>query len=190
MTYFDAAEVAKKEKVTQVAILLHSAGPEAQDVFQTFVFDEKEGNKKDVVADVLKKYREHCEPRKNEVYERYKFWQRDQKESETVDQWATDLRILMGSCEYDCCKDKVLRDKLVFGVADKRVKERLLRESKLTLDKALDICRAGETSKVQFQAMITDNSRDVHYVGRKKEGQREKRGKPRSSTAVQPTALT
>lgn len=71
--------------MTQAAILLHSTGPEAQDVFQTFVFDEKEGNKKDVVADVLKKYREHCEPRKNEVYERYKFWQRDPKESETVD---------------------------------------------------------------------------------------------------------
>ena len=47
----------------------------------------------------------------------------------------------------------MIRDKVVFGVRDERIKERLLREADLTLNKALDVCRAAETSKQQIEAM-------------------------------------
>ena len=87
------------------------------------------------------------------MFERYKFWQRDQHEGETIDQWVNDLRILLGSCKYGDQKEKNLRDRIVFGVADTRVKERLLRESDLTFMKALDICHAAEASKVQLKPM-------------------------------------
>ena len=41
----------------------------------------------------------------------------------------------------------------MFCVRDERVKERLLRESDLTLQKVLDICKAAEATKEQVQAM-------------------------------------
>ena len=47
LTYYAAAELSKKEKSTQVAILLHCAGPEAQEVHRTFEFDDSAGNKAD-----------------------------------------------------------------------------------------------------------------------------------------------
>ena len=51
-----------------------------------------------------------------------------------------------------------------------RVQERLLRESGLTLDKALDICHATEASKVQMKVMVTENrqSHDVNFLRKNK----------------------
>ena len=45
------------------------------------------------------------------------------------------------------------RDKIVFGVHDTRIKERLLREADLTLARVLDVCRAAETSKYKMDTM-------------------------------------
>ena len=47
----------------------------------------------------------------------------------------------------------MLRDTIVFGIRDRPVQEKLLREYDITLEKALDIYRACETSKEQYQAM-------------------------------------
>ena len=121
-------------------------------------------------------FRDYCEPRKNEVFERYKFWQRDQREGETVDQWVNELRLLLSSCEYCEQKETNLRDRIVFGVADMRVKKRLLRESGITLDKALDICHAAEASKVQMKVMVTENqqSHDVNFLRKKQVSEQRK----------------
>ena len=175
--YYTAAELVKKEAKTRVAILLHCAGPEAQDIHSNFVFSDTDGDRSSDYNSVLKKFKEYCEPRKNEVFERYKFWQRDQHEGETIDQWVNDLRILLGSCEYGDQKEKNLRDRIVFGVADTRVKERLLRESDLTLKKALDICHAAEASKVQLKTMSGEAKKghDVYAIGK---GKQKSRGKP------------
>ena len=151
--YFAAAELSKNTAKTQVAILLHCAGPEAQDIYTNFVFANTDDDKDPNWEHVLKKFRDYCEPRNNEVFEKYKFWQRDQREGEPIDQWVNDLRILLSSCEYEDHKQSNLRDRIVFGVLDIRVKERLLRESNLNLTKALDICHAAEAIKVQMKVM-------------------------------------
>ena len=57
-----------------------------------------------------------------------------------------------------------------------RVKERLLRESGLALDKALDICHAAEASKVQMKVMVTENqqSHDVNFLRKKQVSEQRK----------------
>lgn len=139
--YFAAAELNKKSPETQVAILLHVAGSEAQQVHETFTFGEEEDENNYKV--VLEKFRSHCEPQRNVVFERYVFWQRDQRPTETFDSWVTDLRQKVKSCEFNDMEQDILRDKIVFGVNNHSMKERLLREQKLTLDKAMKICRTA-----------------------------------------------
>ena len=63
-TYHTACELSEKAGKTQVAILLHAAGPEAQDVFQTFTYTGDQS--KEDYETVLSKFRAHCEPKKNE----------------------------------------------------------------------------------------------------------------------------
>lgn len=47
----------------------------------------------------------------------------------------------------------MLRDKLVFSIKTKPLKEILLRENDLSLHRAIEICRATELAKTQIQAM-------------------------------------
>ena len=74
-TYHTAAELSKKNPATQVAILLNVAGPEAQEIFDTFTFGEGEDHGD--LDTVLRKFEEYCNPRKNTVFERHQFWLRD-----------------------------------------------------------------------------------------------------------------
>ena len=55
----------------------------------------------------------------------------------------------------------MIGDKIVFGIRDRPVQEKLLREYDLTLERALDICRASETSKEQYQAMSSLHQQDI-----------------------------
>ena len=109
---------------------------------------------------VLGKLRAYCEPRKNVVFERHRFWSRDQLEHETIGQWTTELRTRAANCEFQE-SDNMIRDKIVIGIRDRPVQEKLLREYNLTLEKALDICRASETSKEQYHAMSSQHQQDI-----------------------------
>ena len=60
--YIVAAELSKKAKATRVAILLHSAWPEALDIFSTFQWED--GQDQDDTDTVLQKFRDYCQPRK------------------------------------------------------------------------------------------------------------------------------
>ena len=53
-------------------------------------------------------------------------------------------------CAFDAITpDDLLRDRIIFGIADDKVRERLLGEPELNLAKTLDICRASEMSQAQ-----------------------------------------
>ena len=61
----------------------------------------------------------------------------------------------------------MIKDKIVFGTSDQRVKERLLMKSNLTLQAAEGMCRAAEISKQQIESMIsTSQTTEVHMVAR------------------------
>ena len=52
----------------------------------------------------------------------------------------TELRVIAKNCAHDeITPDEILRDRLVLGVRDDKVRERLLRVNDLTLSKAIDM---------------------------------------------------
>ena len=69
-----------------------------------------------------------------------------------MDQFVTLLKNKVKSCEYSLLVDD-MQDKFVFSIPDLQVKERLLREEKLTLEKAISIARASEASKEHIKVM-------------------------------------
>ena len=124
------------------------------------------------IETVLQKFRSCCEPRKNIVFERYQFWDRNQNASEPIDKWVTDLRSRAAKCEFGTFESDMIRDKVVFGVRDDRIKERLFRQADLTLNKALDVCRVAETNKQQIEAMGVTQAQalSVHIMQARKKG--------------------
>lgn len=131
----------------QVATLLTIIGEDARDVYSTF--DETDNDK---IAPVLQKFEEYCQPRKNVPFERYRFNKHAQEAGETYDQYKTALRKLAEGCEFaSITPEEILRDRLVFGIREAKVRERLLREAKLTLLKTDEICRASESTAAQMK---------------------------------------
>ena len=124
--YSLATELNKKCENIQVATLIPIIGEDARDVYSTFNWNEEGDNAK--IAPVLQKFAEYCQPRKNVPFERYRFNRRSQEPGETYDQYRTALRKLGEGCKFEAITpDEVLRDRLVFGVRDDKVSERLLK---------------------------------------------------------------
>lgn len=142
--YVAAMGLEAQPDARKVALLLTIAGPQAIEVFNTFVFDDP--GDEDKLDIVLGKFDAHCSPKKNETYERYVFRSRTQREHEPFDSFLTDLRLKAQSCNFATLKDSMIRDQIVFGVEDNKVRERLLRETELTLAGAIKICQASELS--------------------------------------------
>ena len=164
--YISAMGLEDKPNARKVALLLTMAGPQAIEVYNTFVFASQDDKTK--LDKVLEQFDAHCSPKKNETYERYVFRSRMQQQRETFDSFLTDLKLKAQTCNFDNLRDSMIRDQIVFGVEDKKLRERLLRETELTLDGAIKICHASELSQMHVKtfsetasygtAIVSDNS--------------------------------
>ena len=147
--YIAAMGLEEKSEARKVALLLTMAGPQAIEVYNKSVNDEQ--GDKNKLDKVLEKFDAHCSPKKNDTYERYVFRARVQQQNEPFDSFLTDLKLKAQTCKFGTLRDSLIRDQIVFCVEDKKLRERLLRETQLTLDGATKICRASEVSQMQVK---------------------------------------
>lgn len=157
--YCIASGIDEKTEPVQCATFLHVAGEEAIKVSNTFVFRDEEKDKIDVLK---QKFQEYCEPRKHLPYTRHLFFTRAQGPSETIDAYVTDLKSKAKDCEFGDLHDSLVRDRIVCGTNNDQVRGRLLREADLTLQKAIDICRASEITTNQLKAI--NEEVEVHKI--------------------------
>ena len=80
---------------------------------------------------------------------RFRFFSYNQVDGQSVDEYVTELKSRSEHCEFGELKNSLIKDKIVLGVNSKKVQERLLREAELSLEKAIQICRAAENVKMQ-----------------------------------------
>ena len=104
---------------------------------------------------VIAKFDEYFNPRKNLPYTRFKFFTYSQANGQTIDEYVTELKSRSRHWEFGTLKESLIRDRIVAGIQDAKVRERLLRETDLSLDKAVSICRASEATKKQVEEMAT-----------------------------------
>ncbi|GFN74230.1 Pol polyprotein [Plakobranchus ocellatus] len=163
--YLEASELDKKPKKQQKAILLHTIGPDALELFNTFTFSEEEDI--DDIRVKMQKFEEHCKPKRNLIYDRHQFLTKQQQEGESFDQFVTELKRLSADCEFRELKDSLIRDRIICGIRSAQLKERMLRDSDLTLDKAISLGRAEEKAKQQLVEMRETKVEAVKTAKRK-----------------------
>jgi hypothetical protein len=110
----------------------------------------------------LKKFDEYCKPKRNLTVERHIFNSRMQQPGESFDQYVTDPRLKVKTCEYGAMADEMIKDRIVVGVQSDIVRGRLLREKDLNLSKAIDIGKAAEASKKQLEK-LADEKKLIFY---------------------------
>ncbi|KAK0156642.1 hypothetical protein N1851_000118 [Merluccius polli] len=129
-----ASNLNSSTEENQMNTLVYCMGDEADDVLR---------------GAVKKGFDDYFIPKKNVIYERAKFNKRVQQPSETVDVFLTSLYALAESCEYGQLHDELLRDRLVVGLKDSRLSERMQLDRELTLTKAITMARQSEEVKRQ-----------------------------------------
>ena len=84
------------------------------------------------------------------VFERAKFNLRKQEKNEAVDTFITSLYQLSEHCAYGNLRDKLICDRIVIGVRDKKLSMKLQMEEGLMLEKAVAAARQHEYVKGGF----------------------------------------
>ena len=153
------------------AILLHLAGAEVQEIFETL---PETG---DDYKTALEKLTAHFNSCKNIAFERHVFRQATQKADETMDAYVTRLRTLSKTCEFGTSLDEMIRDQIIEKCASNALRRRLLRERELTLDNLLLIARSFELADRQALEIEQkfDSSTHLNSIERQSESQQSRR---------------
>ncbi|KAH7946960.1 hypothetical protein HPB52_006412 [Rhipicephalus sanguineus] len=158
--YEHACEYATKPTPTRTALLLHVLGPHGRRVAQTFpppppTTDGEQPT--DPVTYLLEQFDALYRPYKNVIQAPAVFNTMKQKENQTFDEFVTDLRKQAEKCDFGEKKDRLIGDRIVVGIRDAALRERLFRERDLTLVQIITTCKAAEISKKHVKELQEPN---------------------------------
>lgn len=162
----EASSLTEDSAKKQVNTLLYCLGEEAEAVLSSTTITAEE---RDVYDTVVSKFDSFFQVRRNVIFERARFNKRDQLPGETVEQYIMELYKLVEYCSYGELKDEMIRDRLVVGILDSALSQRLQLDATLTLEKAKKLVRQREAVGEQNQLL------------------RETEPSTRPSTSVDPT---
>ena len=120
-------------------------GDQADDMLLFFQLSNND-KKYDIVVG---KFQGHFVKQRNVIFEQMKFNQRIQQEGESVESFITELYVLSETYNYGELTNEMIYDRIVVGIRDNAIAERLQIDPELTLDKAISIARQSETLKKQ-----------------------------------------
>ncbi|UYV82470.1 K02A2.6-like [Cordylochernes scorpioides] len=139
----------------QVNMLVYCMGDNADDILLSckIASDQLENYGK-----VIECFERHFIPRRNIIYERARFNQRCQQEGEKVNEFITALHSLAEHCNFGMLHDELIRDRIVVGVRDRALSERMQLDTDLTLVKATLIAKQLESVKEQQSSLYQQES--------------------------------
>ena len=111
----------------RTSVLLACIVDEAFDIFDGFSFEKEDQNDIDTVLD---KFEQLCVGEASVVYETFHFSKRNQEEGETIDAYVSSSRKLAKTCNFKTNEERMLRDRIVLGVRDDTVRQKLPKRQK------------------------------------------------------------
>ena len=154
--YRIASGLATENDDRQISTLLYCMGEEAEAVLLSTNISAADRKK---YENVMLKFDEFFKVRRNVIFERARFNRRVQKEGESADQFITALYELIETCEYGDLKGEMLRDRIVVGLRDTTLSERLQLDPDLTLEKAKRTARQKEAVNEHRQELQGDGTK-------------------------------
>ncbi|XP_045452929.1 uncharacterized protein LOC123662084 [Melitaea cinxia] len=147
----DLEDASEKRKI---AIMLHTIGEKGIEIYNSFNIDITRTTLKDIKI----KFDNYFEPQKNLTIVRHSFFTRMQKPEEGIDTFLTDLQNIGNKCEFGTLKHSLIKDIFIANMSSRltHVRQRLLQETDLTLEKAISI--ANNVIMAQQNAQTMENS--------------------------------
>uniref|UniRef100_A0A8C6LL46 Uncharacterized protein n=1 Tax=Nothobranchius furzeri TaxID=105023 RepID=A0A8C6LL46_NOTFU len=143
-----ASNLDSSTDVNQVNTLVYCMGDEANDMLRGLDLMGAQRQRYDAVK---LRFDRFFVPRKNVIYKWAKFNKRVQQPAEPVDAFIMALYALAENYEYSNLHDELLRDRLVVGLKDSSLSEKMQIDKDLTLAKAITMAKQLEEIKRQVR---------------------------------------
>nr|CAH7769087.1 unnamed protein product [Callosobruchus chinensis] len=131
----------------KINILMYVLGEEAEEVMLQF------NPQPATFSQTLNAFENHFIPRRNIIFERYKFNTRIQQQGEPIECFITSLHSLAEHCQYGQLKEELIRDRIVVGMQDRRTSERLQLKATLTLSECVLEAKQAELQANQSREL-------------------------------------
>ena len=173
--YVIATGASGKAERILCSLFLHIAGPDAQTLHAQFEFDSDEREK---IQPLTKKFETYCISRSNITVVRHRFHTYNQN-NESMDTYIRELKARVVDCNYGQLEDSLLCDRLICGVSDEKLREKLLQTDDMTMEKCITMCRRSEVKASQVAERNELKETDaMTRDGRAPAAQAERHGPP------------
>ena len=137
------------------AVLLCAIGDEAYRVHDNLPVPVKSESEDDYTV-TLRQLRDHFVPKVNVIVERFTFRQRAQHSHESTSDYVAALRGLARRCNFATMEEEMIRDQVVEKTVHHSLRQRLLQEQDLDLEKLLRVAAAYEQRQVSRLSRMSD----------------------------------
>ena len=118
--YFVANKIDDAKQKTAISITV--IGDEAYSLLRSLLAPTRPNTKSS--EELARTLADHLKPKPVVIAERFKFYERAQAESETISDFLAAIRKLSINCEFEEFLEQALRDRLVCGIRDTRIRKR------------------------------------------------------------------
>lgn len=148
-----ASDLEEESEDRKVAVLLLNIGRGGRNVFKSFGVTLNDITLKDLIV----RFDSHFTKKKNTTMERYNFLSHMQGE-QSITEYITSLKNLSFSCGFVAMREELVRSKFICGLSTQHndIKERLLTEGDITLEKTIEMAVVMEESKKSVVKMETE----------------------------------
>ena len=136
--FCQASGLTDKSSENQVNTLVYTMGNVANIILSYFGLTDDEKKNYDMVVEKFERY---FVKKRNVIFDTARFNQCKQEEGESVNDFVTALFCLSEHCQYGNLCEEMIRDRIVVGLRDSSLSEKLQLEADLTLKKALGFVR-------------------------------------------------
>ena len=160
-------------KVQRMALLLHSAGEDVQESFETLADTGAAAD----YAKAEKALNDYFIPKENSTYQNHVFRSMEQRDGKTVAQFVTRLKQAVKDCDNCVQSDNQIRDQVVQRRKSHALKRKLL-EKRENLTLALLLTTAATYEAVQSQlASMEGGQHSVNFIRHSRREAQQQKGK-------------
>ncbi|GFY47364.1 reverse transcriptase domain-containing protein [Trichonephila inaurata madagascariensis] len=144
--YLEALRYREAPEKTKTALFRHLCG-ELKKQLRAFYLKSNNGCEGVTLHQVLQEFNKYFLDYQNEVFASFKFLEIKQEQGEKFTDYYSRLRNAVVECNYGESQDQMVRDKLIQGLLDKALQERLIRETSKkarALHEVVSECKTAE----------------------------------------------
>lgn len=138
--YLNVSGQAERPDEEKIDLMIYLMGERGEQIFNQFLIRPK------TLDQLLKEFDKYFQPKRIGC-SRFKFNRRVQADGETIENFVTDLQNLANDCDYGNMRDVLVRDRIIAGMRDEQLSERLQLEDSITLEETLKIINKMSQSK-------------------------------------------